>query len=195
MQFTTLLSSDIRMDSKKEWFVLFSQTGSEIYHLSKKLGRFPDKIITNKPLADVEKIHAGLFGGFTGTWIFLPKKPTVAEYQYALASHTVDPVVTLHGYLRIIPSEICTGCEMYNGHPGDIITYPELKGFNPQEKAFNLQHQTAGSVIHKVIPEVDAGSIVMSKTIDIKRLTLDQVYRELHSNSIELWYNFLKEKL
>lgn len=180
-----------------KWFALFSQTGSEIYEVSKKLGRFPDRIITNKPIGDISKVHEELKAEFKGTWVFIPKKPNAIDYAnaFGVSLGAVDSIVTLHGFLRIIPEIICTSFEMYNGHPGDIVTHPELKGFNPQEKAFNLKLARSGSVIHKVTAGVDEGEIVMSKGIPIADRPLDEVYRRLHSNSVELWYIFLKEKL
>ena len=31
-----------------KWYTLFSQTGSEIYQISEKLGKYPDMVICNK---------------------------------------------------------------------------------------------------------------------------------------------------
>lgn len=179
----------------KEWNVLFSQTGSEIYQVSKLLGRFPDRIITNRKIqGDFGKVNTNLLDEFKGTWVVLPKKPTVEQYHHALYSPN-HGVTTLHGYLRIIPPEICNYYEIYNGHPGDIETFPELKGFNPQEKAFNLKLPSSGSVIHRVTAGVDEGEIVARNKISIEGKSLNEVYSSLHSNSVELWYNFLKSKL
>jgi len=178
----------------KEWFAFFSQSGSEIYELSKKLGRFPDRIITNKPLEKLTTINANLLTEFKGVWVFLPQKPSVEQYVAAINSNN-EAFITLHGYLRIIPKDICNIAEIYNGHPGDIVKYPELKGFNPQEKAFNLKLPTSGSVIHRVTADVDEGPISRLQTVSIEGLSLDEVYKVLHSNSVSLWYNFLKHNL
>jgi len=180
----------------KKWYALFSQTGSEIYQISKKLGRFPDRIITNKNFDKISTTcNWGLYTEYDKEWEYLPHKPILSDYLIALNNTNKDTIITLHGFLRIIPPEICNSYEIYNGHPGDIIKYPELKGFNPQEKAFKLKLPTSGSVIHKVTPGVDEGPIVAKQEIDIEGLSLDEVYKNLHSNSIELWYNFLCTKL
>ena len=54
--------------------------------------------------------------------------------------------------------------------------YPELKGFNPQERAF-LQRDTmhtAGSVIHRVTKDIDEGEIVGRKVCDFDVETIDE---------------------
>ena len=38
------------------WKTFFSQSGSEIYEISKSIGRFPDAIITNKNFEEMDKI-------------------------------------------------------------------------------------------------------------------------------------------
>ena len=88
---------------------------------------------------------------------------------------------------------MCENYNIYNLHPGLITKYPFLKGFNPQEKAFNLKLPTSGSVIHKVTSELDGGEILKSIEVDIKNLTLEEVYSELHKASSQLWVDFLQE--
>jgi folate-dependent phosphoribosylglycinamide formyltransferase PurN len=182
-----------------KWIAFFSQTGSEIYHVSKLLGRFPDRIITNRSIATFEKVSEGLKTEYKGNWVIIPRKPTLQDYVNGIGgsiSVMENTIITLHGYLRIMPPTLCDIYrQMYNGHPGDIIKYPELKGFNPQEKAFNLKLPTSGSVIHQVTAGVDEGPVVAQNPVSIEGLTLDEVYKTLHSNSVNLWYNFLKEKL
>ena len=74
-----------------------------------------------------------------------------------------NAIVTLHGWLRIVPPYVCERSKIYNGHPGLITKYPELKGKDPQEKAFKLKHKTIGCVLHKVSAGVDEGKIVMEE--------------------------------
>jgi len=121
-------------------------------------------------------------------------KPNVDDYRIFLG----DPkktIVTLHGWMRIIPAEICEEYEIYNGHPGLITKYPELKGKDPQEKAFNLKLSHSGCVIHRVTNIIDDGEILKARQIDIEGLTLDEVYERLHDTSIDLWCEFIKEIL
>jgi folate-dependent phosphoribosylglycinamide formyltransferase PurN len=182
----------------RPWICCFSQTGSEIYNISNALARYPDAIITNKQ--DISQINCDLINlikfreqKLNTTILYqLPQKPELSDYM-AILDKFVDPVITLHGYLRIIPKEICDKYEIFNLHPGLINKYPILKGFNPQERAFTGGYKDAGCVIHKVTPGVDEGEIVASGEINIEDLTLAQVYTELHDCAFNVWKNFLTE--
>jgi phosphoribosylglycinamide formyltransferase-1 len=104
-----------------------------------------------------------------------------------------DPIVTLHGWLRIMPPSICNQFEIYNGHPGLITRYPELKGKDPQQKAFDLGLETSGCVIHEVTEGVDEGRILRSREVSIRELEIEQLFHILHQISISLWVDFLKD--
>ena len=121
-------------------------------------------------------------------------KPSVEDYKNALDGKG-DGLISLHGYLRILPPEICKKYSIVNLHPGLITKYPILKGKDPQEKAYNLGLKTSGAVIHEVIAEVDSGKILDSIEISIEGLTLDEVYENLHKCSSELWIKFFKEHI
>ena len=167
----------------KNWIAMFSQTGSEICEISKRLNRWPDVIVTNNQ--DFESINQDLIG--RSKMLFVPNNPDEGEYHRMM---TEDDVITMHGWLRIVPEGICTRYPIYNGHPGLITKYPELKGKDPQKKAVELQLETSGCVIHKAIAEVDAGEIYMDSEVDIKGLNEDQVIEKLHEESIWLWVQF-----
>ena len=185
------------MINNRPWIAAFSRTGSEIYELSKRLHRFPDRIVSNSPFSNV---NTQLRDEYVGEWYILPKSPTIDQYRHAFTvynnvSDISIPIITLHGWLKVIPAEICNEYYILNGHPGDIETYPELKGFNPQEKAFNLELPTSGSIIHRVTPEVDCGEILARQKVTISGLYLEEVYEQLHSNSIDLWYKYFTSLL
>lgn len=171
-----------------KWTALFSRTGNEIYNISLAIQRNPDVIGTNRKKMDGVNKYLLDFHNIQQ----MSKKPSIEEYHQVLEG---SDLVTLHGYLRILPDEICEQYNIYNLHPGLINKYPELKGFNPQEKAYNLKLPTSGSVIHKVIPEVDSGEIVDYIETDINNLNLDEIYQKLHDDSSKLWIKFLKEKV
>jgi folate-dependent phosphoribosylglycinamide formyltransferase PurN len=84
---------------------------------------------------------------------------------------------------------------MYNGHPGLITRYPELKGKDPQMRAFQGEYNTAGCVIHKVTPGVDEGEILMEREVGVRLLDLDGLFHILHKTSVNMWIEFLKERL
>ena len=169
-------------------YTFFSQTGSEIATIARRLGRWPDKIITNQRPDRLRTISPKLAGIDI---IYLSNKPTVEEYLEVLGTEPCK--VTLHGWLRIMPPEvIAIHPNMFNGHPGLITEHPILKGKDPQEKAYNLGLTVSGCVIHQVTVGVDEGPILEERMVEIKNLSLDEVYSELHKTSIDLWVEFLK---
>lgn len=188
------------MKLKPIWKTFFSQSGSEIYQISEQLNRYPDIIVTNKKIEDMDKINSHLLEKAFDRIIFAPSKPTVEEYESVIRTHA--SLITLHGYLRIIPPEICSRYKIYNGHPGLITDYPELKGKDPQKRAW--EHKPSypwhGHVIHEVIPEVDAGKVLRTEVFgceDIQKdyMVLDSYIRTLHSLAIKNWVAFLKDKV
>ena len=53
-----------------------------------------------------------------------------------------------------------------------------------------------GSVVHKVVEEVDAGEIAAESEVSSANiLTLDEMYYALRSTSLTTWGSFLKERL
>lgn len=179
----------------RPWVTFFSQTGTEIHNLSNSLGIYPDAIVTNNvKLIGVNPCLRAVSEFRTNKlnhelWHMLASKPTVKDYEDILSRFN-NPVITLHGFLRIIPREICEKYEIYNLHPGLIDKYPSLKGFNPQERAFTEGYKLAGCVIHRVIPEVDEGKILMSQGVSIEGLNLHGVYEALHDTALDLWKSF-----
>lgn len=178
----------------RQWVAFFSQTGSEIAEISEQINKWPDIICTNKSIEQINKINSELLNACFSRIIFLPSRPSQLEYETALSKvQLTNHIITLHGYLRVLPSAICEAYHIYNGHPGDIVAYPELKGFNPQEKAFNSNIKTTGSVIHRVTAGVDEGPVVMRKRCDIDLHSLEKTYKILHNNSIKLWVEFFNK--
>ena len=153
---------------KKRWIAMFSQSGSEIAALAKHLGKWPDVIITNntdrnkwcKPLQELELRQKGkAYGGGTSIQVVSSIQARTANFLHGI-NNAKDALITLHGWLRIIPKEICEQYEIVNGHPGLINVHPELKGKDPQIRAYEAGHATIGSVVHKVTPVVDDGEIL-----------------------------------
>jgi len=87
----------------RPWVTLFSQTGTEIFNLSKRLNRYPDVIITNKQ--DLTRANPALLAciPMNTKFIQLPVKPTTEEYLEHIPDNAF---VTLHGWLRIIPPAV-----------------------------------------------------------------------------------------
>jgi folate-dependent phosphoribosylglycinamide formyltransferase PurN len=175
----------------RPWVTFFSQTGSEIVQISRALGRWPDMIITNRRPDSARTIDAGIL---KDRLYYTSNKPEAYEYHHYLRQ-VENPIITLHGWLRVVPEDVCEKHEMYNGHPGLITRYPELKGKDPQMRAFEGNYNTAGCVIHKVTPGVDEGEILMEREVGVRLLDLDGLFRILHKTSVNMWIEFLKERL
>lgn len=178
------------------WTAMFSRTGYELYCIIKALKTLPTQIICNrKPLKEgIDEKFWNFLQAQNYEITFVSKVPSVSEYDLFLQPPT-NHVVTLHGWMRIIPPDICNKFNIYNGHPGDIITYPELKGKDPQQKAFDLNHKTIGTVIHQVVAEVDAGGVCVHVKIDNKFKDAESVSIALREKSIDLWTDFLKTRI
>ena len=172
-----------------KWIAFFSQTGAEIADLSENIGRWPDLIITNERPDHLRTIDPRVVEyGYTE----VPNKPTVSDLDAVLQDNAI---ITLHGWLRIMPEVICNKYLIYNGHPGLITKYPELKGKDPQVKAHKLGHEVAGAVIHKVTAGVDEGRIIMEEYFNATQLDLDELFRILRDRSLYMWSNLLKKVL
>jgi len=171
-----------------KWIAFFSQTGSEIADIAEALGRWPDRIITNERPEHLRTIDPRIEE--RNYWTF-PNKPTEENYLEVL-TYFPDALVTLHGWLRIVPKEVCNRSNIFNGHPGLITKYPELKGKDPQVKAFELKHKEIGSVIHRVSAGVDEGEIISSNSVEVKNIGLEETFAILRKISLELWVDFLK---
>ena len=145
---------------RRPWVTLFSQTGAEIADISESLGRWPDLIITNKRPNHLRTIDSRIVEyGYTE----LPNIPTLEDIENVLKDNAI---ITLHGWLRIMPPDICEKYLIYNGHPGLITKYPELKGKDPQVRAFEGKYPIAGAVIHKVVAGVDEGKVILENTLE-----------------------------
>ena len=172
-----------------KWITFFSQTGAEIADLSENIGRWPDLIVTNKRPDHLRTIDPRIIEyGYTE----VPNKPTVDDLDAVLQDNAI---ITLHGWLRIMPSVICDKYLIYNGHPGLITKYPELKGKDPQVRAFEGKYPVAGAVIHKVTAGVDEGRVIMQEYFNATQLDLDGLFRILRDRSLYMWSNLLKQVL
>ena len=99
--------------------------------------------------------------------------------------------------MRILPMNELTGqLNIYNGHPGLIDEYPDLKGKDPQKIAFDLKMNRVGSVVHRVVQVVDSGEIVCRYSAEIiNSNNIDDYYSILRKTSLESWIYFFTQKL
>lgn len=185
------------MKTNRKWVALSSRTGSEILNISKRVSHYPDVIITNNDInninTDLRKIYENSENKLL---IQAPKAPNTREYIKFIdrvGRTKRGPIVTLHGWLRILPKTICNLYEIYNGHPALSTKYPELKGLDPQKRAEG--YPEIGAIIHKCIPELDSGKVIFQKSISNPGFTEEQIYNEIYKISGDLWVQFLKDYL
>jgi folate-dependent phosphoribosylglycinamide formyltransferase PurN len=105
-------------------------------------------------------------------------------------------IISLHGYLRVLPADICEQYEIYNGHPGAIDIYPELKGKDPQEKVWqdNDKYTIIGSVVHRCTAELDGGAVLKTVHVRNRNYSKDELYSSLKMTSLSAWDFFMREK-
>lgn len=188
-----------------KWVAFYSQTGSEIVNISRAIKRWPDLVVTNKQ--DDKTTHVELVQRVRQKdteLLTLPNWPKEMDYtraadklNYSILNEDwrENVFVTLHGYLRILPPDFTRSSNIFNGHPGLITKHPELKGLDPQKKAWSENHIRVGCVIHKVIPELDSGEVVAEKMIHNNFETFIDLLDALHVESTKLWINFLNDRL
>lgn len=174
------------------WVAFFSQTGSEIVELSKVLGRKPNLIVTNNN-EDKVKFNAGL-RKLDVTFQSGHHDIMMGYFRHQTLLNPQKTLITLHGYLRILPEDICKKYNILNGHPGLITTYPELKGKDPQVRAWEGKYPVVGSVVHKVTQDVDEGEIISSVAYSNRSESLDELYGLLRRSSLESWMWALRGK-
>lgn len=180
---------------KLNWTVFVSQSGKEVYDICQSLGIVPKLLITNNPKRLREDVAMFLREKECEIRI-IPFNPLLEHYlqEDILNSR----ILTLHGYLRIIPSEFIqkySPRKIYNGHPGLITDYPELKGKDPQIRAWEGDYKMIGSVIHEVTAGVDEGEVVCVNRAQNVVGSLDGMYELLRHCSLRCWYTFFKENL
>lgn len=170
----------------RPWITLFSQTGSEIVNISNRLKQKPDLIITNKPF-DSDTTHPDLTD-----IVYMPDRPTSQDYLDIFKLYN-DPLITLHGWLRIIPGDICDMYNIINLHPGLITRYPELKGKDPQWRVFRMENlpSRVGCVIHQATAQVDSGEILMERSTLNHFPNGDVLCRHLHWMATDMWTDYL----
>lgn len=176
------------MIDNRRWIAMFSHTGSEIVNISNRLGTSPDTIITNnQPGTDV--IHEGI-----RDVVYTKSKPVAEDYETLFED---DPIVTLHGWMRIVPGSVCDNHEIYNLHPGLIDDYPELKGKDPQQQVFDMLNPPAhvGCVIHRATACLDDGPIIMSRRVVNHYATPNTLIKALHEMAGDMWVDFFENRL
>lgn len=165
-----------------KWIGLYSQTGSELRTIADYIGQEPEVFTNSENMFSFKQFHN-------------LKRGTHKEIMSWLMSQEEQCLVTLHGYLRILPPEVCEKHIIFNGHPAAIHLYPELKGKDKQIDAFTHKdkYPVIGSVVHRVTAELDAGEIVQYITVPNNVRSVEEAFRVLKTVSLFTWKEFVDE--
>jgi phosphoribosylglycinamide formyltransferase-1 len=89
-----------------------------------------------------------------------------AVLQSALDQHKVD-LICLGGFMRLFTAEFVQRWygKMLNVHPSLLPSFP---GLEPQAQALRAGVKISGATVHFVIPETDAGPILMQGAVAVR---------------------------
>jgi phosphoribosylglycinamide formyltransferase-1 len=89
-----------------------------------------------------------------------------AKLQAALDEHSVD-LICLGGFMRLFSAEFVQRWygRMLNIHPSLLPSFP---GLDPHGQALRAGVKISGATVHFVIPETDAGPIVMQGAVAVR---------------------------
>jgi phosphoribosylglycinamide formyltransferase 1 len=89
-----------------------------------------------------------------------------AVLQSALDQHGVE-LICLGGFMRLFTAEFVQRWygRMLNIHPSLLPSFP---GLDPQGQALRAGVKISGATVHFVIPETDAGPIVMQGAVEVR---------------------------
>lgn len=171
------------------WVCYFSHTGSEIANLIDELNIKPRLIITNqfnKSVIDSRLLKNNL--------LYCNIKDELYE------KIKLNDIVTLHGWMKIVPRFECEKYNIYNGHPGNIQRYDELKGKDPQDRCYdgylNKKYDYAGGIIHRVTNILDSGKIIHESEYKIPENISSGEFNILQKQTmLNLWLDFFNNRL
>jgi phosphoribosylglycinamide formyltransferase-1 len=89
-----------------------------------------------------------------------------AALQSALDAHKVE-LICLGGFMRLLTAEFVQRWHgrMLNIHPSLLPSFP---GLDPQDQALRAGVKISGATVHFVIPETDAGPILMQGAVAVR---------------------------
>jgi phosphoribosylglycinamide formyltransferase 1 len=89
-----------------------------------------------------------------------------AALQSALDQHSVE-LICLGGFMRLLTAEFVQRWygRMLNIHPSLLPSFP---GLEPQAQALRAGVKISGATVHFVIPETDAGPILMQGAVAVR---------------------------
>jgi phosphoribosylglycinamide formyltransferase-1 len=89
-------------------------------------------------------------------------------------------IVCLAGFMRLLSADFVNkwSGRMINIHPSLL---PDFKGANAVEDAFKARASKTGCSVHYVVPEMDAGEVIIQREVDILPTdTIEILYEKIH---------------
>ena len=179
-----------------KWYSLFSHTGKETESIWRL---FDGQLHLEAAITNNVKYEGPL------PYIKLITAKDVNDWLMEPGNVEPGSIITLNGYMRIIPAEVLEylasiNCRVFNIHPAPIQYYPDLKGKDPQERLYDGllsgQYSCIGAVIHEVDAGVDTGNIVHWKLeLPATIRTKDDLYDRLHEMGTNMWVEFFREEM
>jgi phosphoribosylglycinamide formyltransferase-1 len=113
-----------------------------------------------------------------------------AALQSALDQHEVE-LICLGGFMRLFTAEFVQRWfgRMLNIHPSLLPSFP---GLEPQAQALRAGVKISGATVHFVIPETDAGPIVMQGAVAVRD---DDTPQTLAARILEIEHQIYPEAL
>ena len=178
------------------WYSLFSHTGKETEAL---------RNLCEEQLNLVTAITNNVRYDGTLPCIRLLRGQDINDWLMEPGNIEPGSIITLNGYMRIIPAEVLEylasiNCRVFNIHPAPIQLYPDLKGKDPQERLYeglkDGRYSIIGAVIHEVDAGVDTGNVIHWKAeLPITVRTKEDLYKRLHDMGTEMWVEFFREEM
>ncbi len=183
---------------KRRVAILISGRGSNMTALieAAKADSFPAEIVVViSNAADAGGLAKARAGGVPA--IAIESKPFgrdrgafEARLQSALDQHRID-LICLGGFMRLFTAEFVQHWHgrMLNIHPSLLPSFP---GLDPHGQALRAGVKISGATVHFVIPETDAGPIVMQGAVAVRD---DDTPQALAARVLEIEHRIYPEAL
>ncbi len=167
------------MKSRAKWAIFISGRGSNLTAAIDELGDQVSVVVTSNIKAGgiLRAKRAGI------EIISLPKPVKWLELTKVLKERQINHIFLL-GFMKIIPVEFIQDWrdQIVNLHPSLLPLYPGLESI---QRAYE-EKADVGVSVHRVIPEVDAGQILLQKRScekkDLGSLSFEQVELKVHQD-------------
>lgn len=161
---------------RSNWAVMISGTGSNLAALLD----LESVLNINLVISNKENAYGLSRARRRGIPTFIFQNNDWDGLQKQLNQYLID-YIFLAGFMKICPENFVKNWEIYNVHPSLLPAYPGLQSI---ERSFQ-DGAEMGATIHKVIPAVDEGPIILQKKSTVAD-TLSASEFQVHLNEHRL---------